>query len=173
MSTAREIKFVDDDPHKPNPFAACKVFAAISPDGDLITRFADTGFAGWGSAAAGQSAITLNSGKAAIHPDFERRGFVLYEDLCKGRVDGVEASPKHWEIWQRYLTMRANGIEPDPKSKSLAPEHFYHPEVLRRRERAAAGGNVRTMSPDDVARFLGFGGDDELVDFDAELSDLD
>jgi hypothetical protein len=164
MSKPKEIKFVDDDPAKPNPWKECRVFAAISPTGQLITRFADLAFANWAKASAGQSAITLNSGKAAIHPEFEKRGFVLYEDLCKGRVEGVEASPKHWDIWLRYVKLRAEGHEPAPGS--ITPERFWHPEVLRRRANAEKGG-LAHMDATRVAAFLGF--DD--VDVESELFD--
>ncbi len=34
----REVKFVDDDPTRPNPWEG-RVFPAIGPNGDLIIRF--------------------------------------------------------------------------------------------------------------------------------------
>ena len=148
----REVKFVDDDPTRPNPWEG-RVFPAIGPNGDLIIRFCDTDVAGWQDAKAGQNPITLNSGQPAIHPDFARRGFVLYEDLCKGRVHGVEASPEHWRFWQRLAELRKSGREPAPGS--IPAEKFYHPEVLRRRERASQGG-LNGMDALEVAAFLGF-----------------
>lgn len=150
----REVKFVDDDPSRPNPWAG-RAFPAIGPNGDLIVRFADTDVAGWQDAKAGQNPITLNSGQPAIHPDFARRGFVLYEDMCKGRIAGVEASPQHWSFWLRMVELRKSGREPAPGS--IPAEKFYHPEVLRRRERASSGGGVNGMDAAEVAAFLGFG----------------
>ncbi len=79
---------------------------------------------------------------------------MLYEDLCKGRVHGVEASPEHWRFWQRLAELRKAGREPAPGS--IPAEKFYHPEVLRRRERASQGGGLNSMDANEVARFLGF-----------------
>ena len=149
----REVKFVDDDPTRPNPWEG-RVFPAIGPNGDLVIRFCDTDVAGWQDAKAGQCPITLNSGQPAIHPDFARRGFVLYEDLCRGRVPGVEASLEHWGYWQRLAELRRSGREPAPGS--IPAEKFYHPEVLRRRERASQGGGLNSMDANEVAAFLGF-----------------
>lgn len=154
LSKLREVIFVDDDQGKPNPWVG-RVFPAIGPSGDLIVRFADTNVPGWQDAKAGQCPITLNSGRPAIHPEFAARGFDLYEDMCKGRIAGITASPKHWDYWLQLVKMRASGREPAPGS--IPAERFYHPEVLRRREAASRGEGVNTMSAQDVAAFLGFG----------------
>lgn len=165
--SSSEIKFVDND-QAFNPWRDCRVYPAIGPKGQLVVRFADTSFKGWMDAKAGQSPITLSSGKPAIHPEFERIGFVLYEDLCAGQVPGVEASPKHWKIWKKYVELRAAGREPAPGS--IKDSDFYHPEVLRRRENADIGG-LAVMKADELARYLGF--DDPAAELFADDGDSD
>ena len=85
-------------------------------------------------------------------------------DWCASSI--AIASPKHWDIWLRYVKLRAEGHEPAPGS--ITPERFWHPEVLRRRANAEKGG-LAHMDATQVAAFLGF--DD--VDVESEVFDVD
>ena len=145
---AQEIKFVDDG--RFNPWAG-RVFAAIGPSGQLITVFAEHSAT---TSEQGQSPITVHKGAASIHPAFAVRGFVLYSDVCSGRVPGVEASPKHWAIWQNYVAAMAAGKVFAPGA--IPAEKFYHPEVLRRRAAAASGGTFGAEDIAAAAKLLGF-----------------
>lgn len=149
----KEIQFVDDSNF--NTWTG-RVFAAIGPSGQLITTFAERGEA---SSEQGQSPITVHKGAASIHPDFARRGFVLYQDLCMGRVPGVEASPAHWALWQKYVAAMAAGTIFAPGS--IPPEKFYHPEVLRRRATAGDGLAFGAQDIKAAAKLLGFDVDPE------------
>lgn len=150
-------KLIDDERGTYNHWTG-KVYPAIGPDGQLLVRFADTELEGWHDAKAGQNPVMLSAGKAVIHPEFEKRGFVLYQDLCLGKVLGIEASPKHWERWLQYVKLMASGRIPEPGA--IRDEDFYHPEVLRRRSRASAGG-LAVMSADELVKFLGFDPEDK------------
>lgn len=149
MATA---KLIDDERGNYNHWTG-KVYPAICPNGQLLVRFADTEFEGWHDAKAGQNPVMLSAGKAVVHPEFEKRGFVLYQDLCLGRVPGIEASPRHWETWLSYVKLMASGRIPQPGA--ISDEDFYHPEVLRRRAQASAGG-LAVMPAEKLAELLGF-----------------
>lgn len=147
----------------PNPWRDCVPIPAIGPNGDLAVRFVDKTNKG---ASAGQSPIeTSSSGKGLVHPEFARLGWVLYEDLCDGRVPGVAASREHWTVWIRYVDMLAKGRVPAPGS--IPEDRFYHPEVLRRRAKAAEGG-LASMDANELAAYFGFSVDEASDLFDDE-----
>lgn len=146
-----------------NPWRDALPIPAIGPKGELVVRFADPKHPG---AAAGQNPVTVDeANRGSIHPAFARLGWVLYEDLCRGRIDGIESSPLHWEVWTKFVAKQAKGFVFAPGS--IPEEEFYHPEVLRRRAKANDGG-LLSLSSDDVAELFGFGVDGASDLFDDE-----
>ena len=59
------------------------------------------------------------------------KGFCFYWDMCKGRVDGVSASEKHWATYERLRELRFLGRR--PKRGVVTNEELFHPEVIKRR----------------------------------------
>lgn len=101
-----------------------------------------------------------------------REGVVLYEDLCRGRIAGCEASPKHWHLWERIADLRAQGKEPrrgvpEASAARLGLDSIYHPEVYRRRSLVAEGG-LFAVGVDEVLDYAGFSGDEIVAELEAE-----
>jgi len=58
-------------------------------------------------------------------------GFMLYSDICKGKIPGVPASEAHWKLWVEVRNLRV--ARKLPKRGALTPEQLYHPYVIELR----------------------------------------
>lgn len=107
----------------PNPWAY-PTFAAVGPQGQIVVRHLEPGKTG----EIGDVPIFVRDGEAGLSPRYARRGWALYEDLCHGRVPGVEADLDAWKRWETLCAVRARGGDlPHELIK-------WHPEVYRREQ---------------------------------------
>jgi hypothetical protein len=93
----------------------------------------------------------------------------MYDDLCMGRVSGVEADPRKLEYWQRLVKLRATGH--DVSAGSIPDAQFWHPEVLARRERAKRIGGLRVLDRDVVGQAI-FGDEPEQAEPESEADPI-
>jgi len=149
------IEFIEHT--KPeNPWRECNTVAAVGPLGQFCHRHIPQA-PRLASLKQGDVPITADEGEGRLSPRYARAGWVLYEDLCAGRVDGIASSPKHWRIWQRYIEAKARGLNPG----TVSDDDFFHPEVVRRRQLANHG--ALHMDPAATRSWLGL---DELEEVD-------
>lgn len=106
------------------------------------------------SAYGGESPFWFDKRRNAVSftAEAEAAGWVLYEDLCRGRytpVNGGEpvAMPEKWEMWKRVAADR----KPNHDGRNTVrirdlPDDFYHPEVYARREAFERAGGARVIS---------------------------
>lgn len=99
---------------------------AVGPKGQLAIRHLSPGRLG----EVGDVPIRALDGVPVLHPRYARQGWVLYEDLCKGRVPGIEADLEAWERWQ---TLRALLAKSAPIPAGKLGDDLFHDEVVRRR----------------------------------------
>jgi len=131
---------------------------AIGPKGQIVIRHLTPS----NTKDIGDVAIKTMSGRAVLDPLYAARGWVMYEDLCAGRVNGVEADANAWKRWQSLIEHNARG-KALPKALRN-DDKLYHPEVARRRK---AGGLEVVPSIDEYkAMFPGY-------DFDGETDEDD
>jgi len=142
------MEFEDlDNPRKSNPWRDCDTAAAIGPKGEFVYRHFSKTDPELRDAGIGNVPIRSFMGRAIISRDFERAGWVLYEDLCKGKVEGVEADMAKWAVWQRLISERAKGTR--IQSRSVDDKVYLHAEVLRRREM----GGIHSATDDQVKQW--------------------
>jgi hypothetical protein len=96
--------------------------AAVGPKGQIAIRHFDPQRLG----AIGDVPIDSIQGTPMVAPNYRAAGWVFYEELCNGSVDGVEADPRAWTHWQNLIAKRAQGKDVDPKII------HWHPEIARR-----------------------------------------
>jgi len=157
------MEFDDLDRQKPhNPWRDCETVAAIGPKGEFIYRH----FSRDPSQIVeiGNVPIRNYQGQAFIARDFVRGGWVLYEDLCKGKVEGVEADMAKWTLWLRVISERAKGTR--IQSRSVDDKVYLHAEVLRRREI----GGVHSATDDQVKQWAIDAGIPVDADLDLDLA---
>lgn len=78
----------------------------------------------------GASLIRLVDGDVYLSKVAKDAGYVLYEDMCKGRLEGIEASTHHWLVYEALgVEVAANRI---PEPGALTLDEMWHPEVVRR-----------------------------------------
>lgn len=120
---------------------------AIGPNGEMAIRHMDPRVE-----ALGDHPIASNGGRPMIQADYADRGWVLYDDLCRGRVQGVAPDHDALKRWQALCKIRAAGRElPRGTIDDVA---FWHAEVARRREAAAAGRGSGTLTLDQIRALL-------------------
>lgn len=146
------------DAAKVSPWAFPTV-AAIGPKGQIVVRHFDPNVVR-GDTAIGDVPIKTISGMPVLDPMYAARGWVMYEDLCAGRVPGVEADPDAWKRWQSLVQYNAAG-RPLPK-QLRDDDKLFHPEVARRRK--AGGIEVMPTVDEFRAQFPGLEFDDEPED---------
>ena len=125
----KEVIQVDLSGRAPNLWARSNTVLAIGPKGEMVYRHIFN-LAPLASEEIGDVPIMVTKGKVFISPDWEQRGWVLYEDLCRGRVEGVAADMPRWALWQKMCELKAKGLR---IPSSAVREDFWHPEVLRRK----------------------------------------
>jgi len=124
-----EIDWTSDQ----NPFRHQRTIAAVGPNGQFMIRHVPRVSAARPDASfqIGDVPIIVHGSQALISDKWRARGWVLYEDLCMGRVNGIDADQEAWNRWERFIAFRAKGnmIGRD----ALPEDEFYHKEVLARR----------------------------------------
>ena len=131
-----------EDIRKPSRYAnqwAFPTHAAVGPHGQIVTRHINSE-----AQAQGDVPILVVDGLPVISPRYARDGWVLYEDLCKGRVPGIDGDADAWTRWVNLKRLRAEGRELPP-GVIKDEDAFWHPEIARRR--AAAPGFAATRDP--------------------------
>lgn len=108
----------------PSPYSYPTVLA-IGPEGQLAIRHMLPGQL----EEIGDVPIAARSGVPFLDPRYVEAGWVMYEDMCKGRVVGIEADELAWQRWQNLVKCKAQG-QPIPAGK--LGEDFWHAEVRRR-----------------------------------------
>ena len=118
----------------------------VGPTGDVIRARVNTTLAN-----PGLKFVVQAHGKLILTEHAERLGYMFYRDLCLQGIPakGVEASPVHWQIYQKLCELKdANRVPRTP----LTAEDMYHPEVVRRRREDHSG--VSRIDDDDMAAIL-------------------
>jgi hypothetical protein len=114
-------------------------FLAIGPKGETAVRHLEPNKLG----EMGDVPIKVESGIPHVSEAYKARGWVSYEDLCKGKVEGVEADPVAWIHWTSVCQLRAAGRD---------REIHWHPEIARR---AAGGGSTAwSLPPEQEAYYF-------------------
>lgn len=126
-----------------------RTVAAVGPLGQLVVRHLEETRA---DVAIGDVPIKTMSGQPILDPIYVKRGWVLYEDLCTGRVPGVEGDLDAWTRWKSLVAYNAAGR---PLPAALRDDdRFFHPEVARRRK--AGGIEVTPTVEEFKAMFPGY-----------------
>lgn len=146
------------DAPKVSPWAYPTV-AAIGPKGQIVVRHLDPKLVR-DDTAIGDVPIKTMSGQPVLDPIYAAQGWVMYSDLCAGRVPGVPADADAWKRWQSLVQYNAAG-RPLPK-QLRDDDKLFHPEVARRRK--AGGIEVMPTVEEFRAMFPGFEFDDEAED---------
>lgn len=94
--------------------------------------------------------VVESEGQIMLTKHARRLGMVLYRDMCMGLVEGVEASPVHWKIYEAVVQLKAKNQVPE--HGALPAEKLYHPEVIRRRKLDVGG--VRRITKDEIEEML-------------------
>jgi hypothetical protein len=180
----------------------CEPVPYVGPDGEFEIRFVDlrTRNGEFKSQLDGLTPVHFENGTISIARWARAVGFVLYEDICKGRaesvIDGevrqIEASPKHWQAWLNYVALMRRGAQlptarPVESAEGGKPvvdsitSKMYHPEVIRRREQAKRGGRntiseeraleMILATPEDMLEAAGRGASD-IVDRQRSVAEM-
>jgi len=116
---------------------------AIGPKGQVVTRHLTPG-----QGDIGDTPIRIVSGRAQLDPLYVDAGWVLYEDLCKGRVPGIPADTNAWTRWQSYCQDMARG-------RIVRPELLkFHSEVYAR-ENGLGSTTVVLSAAEEATRYPG------------------
>lgn len=113
-----------DPPESPYAYPT---YLAIGPEGQLCIRHLTPGRL----EEVGDVPIRTMRGIPVLDPLYARAGWVMYEDLCMGRVAGCEADELAWKRWQSMVELHAKG-QPIPPDK--LGDDFWHAEVIRRQK---------------------------------------
>jgi hypothetical protein len=105
-------------------------YLAIGPKGQLSIRHMTPGR----GQEVGDVPIRAIEGHPVLHPGYAKAGWVMYEDLCHGRVAGVAPDLQAWERWATLCGLLARGVT-IPAGK--LGDDFFHAEVHRRSEDGA------------------------------------
>ena len=113
-----------DEPENPWRYPT---HAAIGPLGQIAIRHLTPGKDG----AIGDVPIRTEEGFPFLSPRYAANGWVMYEDLCKGRVPGIKKDIDAWKRWEALIRLNAEGrIIP----AEILGDQMWHPEVVRRRQ---------------------------------------
>jgi hypothetical protein len=162
MRSEAELRAIDIDSNPTeNKWASCLPIPAVTSTGSLTVTFLDRQLMRRGQPVLQGLAPVGYTAEMGISLTLHARSqrTVLYEDLCLGRVEGVEASPGHWKIWQRVCEVRASGRDIrkgalEQLAIKVGLERPYHPEVYRRRELVSEGG-LESVDLDELLRDFG------------------
>lgn len=94
--------------------------------------------------------VASHEGQLMLTKHARDLGYVFYRDMCRGALPGVEASPVHWQIYQKVRAMVATGRRPAQGSITL--EELYHPHILVMRGKASQG--LKKVGRDDMQAIL-------------------
>lgn len=130
----------------PNPWRDCLTVAAVSPKGDFVYRHFSR-HPDLVDEQIGEVPLRIREGQPYLAPHYARIGWVMYEDLCKGKIPGVAADMPKWTMWQRIIAERAKGKR--LPSSALPDEKYLHAEVLRRR----SIGGVNTVTDEEILQW--------------------
>lgn len=164
--TRGNLKILDESP-PPNKWRDAVMIASVGPQGQFSVTPFDRYLLDKGEdIKMGLTPVTYN--KDADRQFTIARGFpgyVLYEDLCMGRVPNVEASPEHWKLWQAIVKMYARGHAPargalERAAAKIGLKSIFHPEVERRRKLVADGGFF-ALDVDEIMKLYGIEGAEE------------
>ena len=133
----------------PNLWAVSDTVMAVGPKGETVTRHIFR-LAALKDQDIGDTPIKVRDGRPYIDPDYEAKGWVMYEDLCKGRVEGVAADMPRWQLWQLMCQEKAKGRR---IPSSAVPADYLHPEVIRRREEQGTNSLTRDELRDWAVKF--------------------
>lgn len=111
---------------EPSPYSYPTILA-IGPEGQLAIRHLTPGRL----EEIGDVPIRTLSGYPVLDPRYAKAGWVMYEDLCFGRVAGIEGDELAWKRWRSLCDLHAAG-QPIPEGK--LGDDFWHPEVQRRQK---------------------------------------
>lgn len=128
----------------PNPWSYPTV-AAVGPKGQISIRHLTPGRAG----EIGDSPIGVYQGQFILSPRYRAKGWVMYEDLCRGIVPGVDGDADAWQRWQNIIALRARGGDLPPGK--VDESAIWHPEVTRRQER---DGGPPVLTADGLRELL-------------------
>jgi hypothetical protein len=118
----------------------------VDPLGNVIAARVDTRLD-----KPGVRLVVEAHGELILTRHAKELGMVFYRDMCLGRIEGVEASAIHWNIYAEVKRKVAEGWRPPPGY--LTPEKLYHPEIGRRRKQARVDG-IHRASEDEVEALL-------------------
>jgi hypothetical protein len=152
-----EIEIEELEVDRANPWRHTTI-VAIGPEGQINIRHVPHRKSG----EAGDMPIVMMDGRPVVHPRWAAKGWVLYKDMCAGRVPGVPADADAWRRWESLKALRAAGQEV-PAGALVDDLDLWHPEVKRRR--AKAKGPVATIA-DIRALFPGIPLVDDHLDFE-------
>jgi hypothetical protein len=169
-----DIRIVEEAP-LPSKWSDSLAVPSVGPDGQFNVTFFDRRLMRKGEPIKqGLTPVTYDQEQGIGLARWARdQGHVLYENLCKGEVAGVEASHQHWQIWISAVKLYASNRAPargalEKVCEKLGLQSIFHPEVNRRRSQAANGG-LFALGPDELLKFMGLDGvvadalDDELT----------
>jgi hypothetical protein len=146
----------------------------VGPAGEFEIRFIDLRMRNdeFKSQLDGLTPVHFENGTVSIARWARSVGYVLYEDLCKGRaesfIDGewvlVDRNDGAWQAWLNYVRImrsganlpRSNPAPTDDGSKPVTDTitaKMYHPEIIRRRKQAQRGGHS-TLSEERALQMI-------------------
>jgi hypothetical protein len=114
---------------------------AVGPKGQIVQRHITPGRTG----EIGDVPIRTIDGMPVLSPRYAQQGWVLYEDLCMGKVPGIAADHDAWERWERLVELYRRGQT--MPAGAIDDDTFFHPEVARRR---ADGGTRRMLTREEL-----------------------
>lgn len=161
----------------------CEPVPYVGPGGEFEIRFVDlrkTTKGEFKEQLDGLTPVHFSNGTISIARWAASVGYVLYEDLCKGKaeslIDGelvpVERHDGAWRAWKNYVGLMRKGVQlPSSKPAPSADgspvvdnitAQMYHPEVIRRREQAKRGGQSTLSEERALAMILATSDEDML-----------
>lgn len=171
------FQIVEESP-SPNKWRDSVAVPSVGPNGEFNVTFFDRALIKKGEEIKMGLTPVVYSPETGFGVPRWARGHVLYEDLCAGAVAGVDASPKHWKVWQRVSSLFARGLAPatgalEGAVKAARLESIYHPEVERRRVQAGQGG-LFALDAAELLAWIGLEGSsfDDLDDLE-DLEDIE
>lgn len=170
MRSEAELNAIDiDQQPRANPWRSSIPVPTVTADGALTVTFLDRKQVQAGEPVLQGFTPVAYTPEMGINVTMHARagGAVLYEDLCAGKVPGIEASPKHWQLWRSVCELRAQGRDLrrgalEAAATKLGLAKPLHPEVYRRRAAVGDGGYF-AAGPEAVLALAGFDGA-EVVD---------
>jgi len=130
-----------DKPSKENPWKDCLTIAAVGPQGQFVYRHFSRS-PDLVNEQIGDVPLRIRDGEPYLAKSYKRAGWCLYEDLCRGAVEGVEPDMVKWNLWQKCIKDHANN-RPIPGS-TLNERNWLHAEVWRRRDERGMNSVTKT-----------------------------